>query len=276
MRPDIADLRQFYATPQGRLAARLIARRMAALRPTETNLRILGLGYPCPFLSVLADGAERVVTFMPHEQGVGADGGAAGNRAAMVNEAMLPLPDRSVDVVLLAHAVETTDRVNRLLREVWRVLDDGGRLMAIVPNRRGLWCFAESTPFGHGKPYSASQLRELLRTNLFDPARRERALYVPPFKSRLWLRTGPTFERFGQRFGGQLSGVILIEAQKTTVSATPVLADAGYGSLRVRALPMRGVAARQETGDEALGAAAPGRPTTAARAIAFTPRRRRR
>ena len=57
--------------------------------------------------------------------------------SALVDENELPLPDSAVDRVLLVHALEMTHDPAVLLREVWRVLASGGRLLAVVPNRRG-------------------------------------------------------------------------------------------------------------------------------------------
>jgi alpha-ketoglutarate-dependent 2,4-dichlorophenoxyacetate dioxygenase len=44
-----------------------------------------------------------------------------------------------------------------------------GRLLLIVPNRRGIWARLDSTPFGHGRPYSRGQLERLLGDALFTP-----------------------------------------------------------------------------------------------------------
>jgi SAM-dependent methyltransferase len=267
MRPDIADLNAFYASPCGRLAARLIERRMAQLRPDPAGLHVLGLGYAGPFLEAFRPMAARVVSLMPHEQGSAAWPTDAPNRAAVVQETMLPLADRSIDVAVLVHAVEATDRVHRLLREVWRVLDDAGRLLVVVPNRRGVWCLAERTPFGQGKPYSASQLQSVLESNLFTPLRRERALYVPPFGSPLWLKTAPMWERAGARVARQLSGVIMAEAEKSMILGKPVMADVGARAAQVVRFPARHAAAREQAAAPIDG------PTR--RVIAFTSRQRR-
>ena len=50
--------------------------------------------------------------------------------------------------------------------EIWRVLSGNGRLLVIAPNRRGIWARFEHTPFGHGRPYTSSQLYRLLRDTL--------------------------------------------------------------------------------------------------------------
>ena len=51
----------------------------------------------------------------------------------------LPLPDLSVDRIVLVHALEMSDDAPSLVREIWRVLAPGGRLLLVIPNRRGLW-----------------------------------------------------------------------------------------------------------------------------------------
>jgi len=268
MRPAIDELETFYASPRGRLAAGLIERRLETLRPAERGLRILGLGYAAPFLANFALHADRVAALMPEEQGANPCRGMRGNVGALVEETTLPLADRSVDVAVLAHAVETTDRVHRLLREVWRVLDEPGRLIVIAPNRRGLWCLAERTPFGYGRPYSASQLKQVLAANLFTPLRHERALYVPPFTSPTWLRTAPAWERTGARVMRKLSGVVILEAEKSLAAGTPVRADQAVRAGRVVRLPVRPAAARTEVEVQR-------RRPSAARAVAFTRHRRR-
>ena len=82
----------------------------------------------------------------------------------------MPLTDGAVDRVLLVHALEMTNDPAALLREVWRVLAPGGRLLAVVPNRRGVWARMDTTPFGHGRPYSRSQINQLLRETWFTPS----------------------------------------------------------------------------------------------------------
>jgi hypothetical protein len=58
-------------------------------------------------------------------------------------------------------AVIKSDDSVALLREVWRVLAPNGRLLAVVPNRRGLWARIDTTPFGHGRPFSRGQVTHL-------------------------------------------------------------------------------------------------------------------
>ncbi len=101
------------------------------------------------------------------------------------------------------------------------MLADGGEALIVVPNRRGLWCLSEGTPFGHGRPFSSTQLKQALRGNLFTPRRTARALFVPPSRSRLVLRTAMAWERIGLRWAKHFSGVLLMAAEKQ-IYAAPV------------------------------------------------------
>src|SRR3546814_8201862 len=49
------------------------------------------------------------------------------NLAALADETELPLPDFSVDRVLMVHGLECVDHQNDMLREVWRVMNSNAR-----------------------------------------------------------------------------------------------------------------------------------------------------
>jgi SAM-dependent methyltransferase len=109
-----------------------------------------------------------------------------------------------------------------MLREVWRVLAAGGRLLLIVPNRRGIWARTDRTPFGQGLPYSPPQLSRLLRDNLFTPIQASQALFIPPVRSTTLLRTAPAWERIGGRWLPRFGGVVLMEAGKQLYAPSAV------------------------------------------------------
>jgi SAM-dependent methyltransferase len=190
------------------------------LWPNLTGLNAVGLGHAQPFLGTLEE-AARVVAFTTPGLPPPSEVDAAGRCAAVV-ENMLPLADSSVDRLLLVHSLETSPALKRLMREVWRVLVDGGRIIALVPNRRGLWCWSERTPFGHGQPYSVGQLERTLRRHLLEPVAARNALFLPPVQSGLLLRFAIPVERLGLRLAPQLSGVVLVEAEKQVFIPAPV------------------------------------------------------
>lgn len=219
MRPDVQDLEAFYSSSAGLIARRLLTRQIRELWPDMTGQRVLGLGYPLPFMSALGEGSERGCVIMPQSQGCVPWPLERPNVVALSADDELPLADRSVDRVLMVHALESAEQVRPLLREVWRVMADGGEAIVVVPNRRGLWCLNENTPFGHGRPYSSSQLKQLLTTNLFTPRRILRALFMPPLTSRLALRATMAWERVGQRWARHFAGVLIMLAEKEIYAA---------------------------------------------------------
>ena len=145
----------------------------------------LGVGYATPYLGLFREEAERCLALMPAAQGVVRWPSTRPALAALVEEDELPLTDSAVDRVLLVHALEMSSDPAELLREAWRVLAAGGRLLAVVPNRRGLWARMDTTPFGQGRPYSRTQITQLLRDTWFTPTGWGEALYVPPIPARL-------------------------------------------------------------------------------------------
>ena len=244
MRPDVEDLQRFYATRQGQVARRLIHHQIKALWPDLTGCNVLGLGYAAPFLAGL-DTADRAIALLPTEHALGHWPQEAAGRTALAREDELPLADGSIDRALLVHALECCGSVPRLIREVWRVLADGGRMIVVVPNRRGLWALSDRTPFGHGQPYSVGQLERTLNSHLFSPLAERSALFLPPTGSRLLLRLAVPAERIGLGFARRFAGVVLIEAEKQIYvgTALPALARSG----RRRYVPvMQGLAAARD------------------------------
>src|SRR5262247_3786144 len=214
MSNDVVDLRNFYAQRLGVAARRFIGRGVRARFADTRGMRVLGIGYAIPYLGLFREEAERCLAFMPAAQGVLKWPSTRPTLAALVDELRLPLPDASVDRVLLVHALEMAHDPGALLREVWRVLAAGGRLLAVAPNRRGLWARMDTTPFGHGRPYSRSQINYLLRETWFTPIGWGEALYVPPVERGWFLRSAVAWERTGATLSAPFAGVHIVEATK--------------------------------------------------------------
>ncbi|MCB1496192.1 MAG: methyltransferase domain-containing protein [Bauldia sp.] len=222
---DVVDLRAFYAERLGGITRRLIGARLKKHWPSLAGDRLLGIGYATPYLTGLANGTSRTIAFMPAGQGVvnwPADGP---NASALVATDALPLPDAAIDRVLVVHSLEVADNPREELREIWRVLAPGGRVILVVPNRRGIWTWAEKTPFGYGRPFTRAQLTTLLRESMFSPLGWSEALAAPPIARRPWLRTGTSWERIGISLWPAFAGVIIVEATKQLYRAIP--ADSG-------------------------------------------------
>ncbi|HEV2532804.1 class I SAM-dependent methyltransferase [Phenylobacterium sp.] len=219
MRRDVLELRQFYASDLGRAARLMVGRKVVEAWGDAHGLDVLALGYATPFVASLAPAARRVVAGMPAQQGVEIWPAGQRNRSSLVGEDALPYANALFDRILLVHAVEESPDPIALLREVWRVLAPSGRVIVAVAARNGLWANSEKTPFGHGRPYTRSQLAELLREAELEPAGWTRALYVPPAG---WLAGwAEGFEQAGSRLWPGFAGLVLMEAVKQTFAVKP-------------------------------------------------------
>lgn len=227
MTSEVHGLRAFYASRRGETVARLLAERLAALWPRLPGQSVLGLGWAAPYLGLWPEAARRVALVPDHLP----DSQAPPAGATLIgSEETLPFADASFDRVLLVHGLEAAENTRRLLREIWRVLRDDGRVLLVVPNRTGLWAHLDRTPFGHGQPYSRGQLERLLARHLFRAERRDAALFLPPYGLRWAGRAAPPLERAGRLVCPRIAGVLLVEAEKDLFAAMP----AGAVALRRR------------------------------------------
>jgi SAM-dependent methyltransferase len=178
----------FYATPRGVVAGGLVRERLRALWPSLDGMSVLGVGYASPYVRVWTGSARRCVVAVP-TQIAPTDVGTvrwptiSGNLTCTAEEDALPFADLSFDRVLLVHGIEAADNARAMLREVWRVLKDDGRLMVVAPNA---------------------------------------ALFMPPVKLRMMLRSAQAWETGGRYLAPHLAGVTITEAVKDVYAAIPV------------------------------------------------------
>jgi SAM-dependent methyltransferase len=231
MRTDIVDLYRFYASPLGGAAATHIRARLAEAWGDGAQCRIAGFGYAAPFLEGF-DKAERRLVIAPAAQGALRWPAAGGNLACLAPEFTWPLPDASIDRLVIAHGFEETADPQRLIREAWRVLTDAGRLIIIVAHRRGLWSVIDSTPFAAGRPFLKRQLEILLQAAMFRPVAWSGALYFPPFSGGLLLKAANAWERAGGELWPAFSGALLVEAAKDMAAPVGLTQHAAAFALR--------------------------------------------
>ena len=215
---DVIDLRDFYDTPMGHAAQSITRRHIRNIWPSAAGLNVAGIGYATPYLLPFLGEAERVFAVMPAQQGgirwPPDTHNQIRNVVSLVLEDSLPLPDLSVDRIMLVHSLECSEQSHKLLREVWRVLTEGGRLLIIVPNRRGIWARIDHTPFGHGRPYTIGQVSRLLRDTMYQPGESVAGLFVPPTRSRVVLASARAIEKIGIQWFKTVGGLLFVEAQK--------------------------------------------------------------
>ena len=215
---------EFYLTPRGAVAAHLLRQRLVQIWPRLDGQSVLGLGYAAPYLRVWREHADRCIALTPAQLGAASWPPGGPGLSCTAEEDALPFADLSFDRVVLVHGLEAAEHARRMLREVWRVLKDDGRLLIVAPNRTGLWAHLETTPFGHGQPYSPGQIERLLTSTMFAVERRDTALYVPPVSLRMILRSAGFWEKAGRGVVPRLAGVTITEARKDLFGAVPLTA----------------------------------------------------
>jgi SAM-dependent methyltransferase len=209
----VTDFRDFYMTAAGQTAASLIRRQLATLTHGKPGQTVMGLGFSPPYLAT--DTPDMLtLSFMLARQGVIHWPASGAVRSALIDDEDLPLLESVVDLALVVHGLEHADTPLHMLQEVWRVMAPQGRLVLVVPNRRGLWAASESTPFGHGEPFSRSQIMQLLKEAKFTPTQWRSALYLPPLRAPGLLKTAGAIDAAGQRLMRNFAGVIIVEAMK--------------------------------------------------------------
>jgi SAM-dependent methyltransferase len=212
MQPGSKDPQSFYEEPIGQVARRMISRRLRLVWPNVRGQRILGYGYALPYIRSFVGEAERAVALIPaHHETAAVDPGCV----VQGEEDAWPFVDSLFDRILVVHGLECAESTRLFLRQIWRVLTPGGRLLCVVPNRASLWAQIERSPFAHGRPFSRAQLEKLMRDSMFITERWDSALFFPPLPSRRLVRSGVAWERVGRALWPRLAGVHIVEATKS-------------------------------------------------------------
>lgn len=255
---DVVDLRAFYSSPLGHVARRFVGDVVLRFWPDVRGLRVAGIGFAVPYLALMRDGTERTLALMPATQGVVNWPSSGLSASVLVEPTALPLPDASIDRIMVIHALEESESPEELLEEVWRVLGPGGRVLAVVPSRRGLWARMDTTPFGHGRPFSRSQLEALMRQTMLSPENWSEALYVPPLPRRFLMQSAALWEKAGRGLSLPLAGVHVVDATKQFYRKAPLRASRRSFAFRPLLLPepvASARAARPGPGDGVSGKA---------------------
>ena len=218
MYPSAYELKSFYNTDFGKVIQKSVYRQIKKMWPNVNNLRLMGYGYPVPYMDYYLNESERSFAIMPASRGVHKWPEHDANLVSMARGYQLPIETESIDRILLIHAVEYAYSIDELLEEIWRVLKSNGRMIVVVPNRIGFWSRATWSPFGQGVPYSHYQINKTLQKSRFVCENYSRALYTPPLNWALNIKSADFFERYGKYIYPALSGLHIIEASKQVYS----------------------------------------------------------
>ncbi len=223
---DNADFQSFYHSRGGWLIRKIIRTHISTLIGEEKFDEVLGLGYATPYLEILEKQSKHFSAAMPAGIGGHSWPKYGDNKVAVVSGTELPYESNSLDLVVAVHFLEFSEYPEYALKEIWRVLKSNASLILIVPNRMSMWSRREWTPFGHGQPFSSSQLKQILQGALFVPEEEKNALFFPPFQNRFILRGAWHMERFGQVICPALGGVRVLRASKQIYAPTKIKGSA--------------------------------------------------
>lgn len=222
------DAAAFYEGRTGRRAAEAIRRQIARLLPAPWTRRMLGIGFPGPYLPTDRPGRAElaVCARLSRPQTMRPFPGT--RHDCVIDGARLPFDDLSFDAVLMVHALELSPDPAGLLRAAWKAMADDGILVLVVPNRAGFWAHGDRTPFGHGTPYSGGQIRRLLADGFLRVERHEGALALPPaLFGRLPAPLAAAPERLARLSRYPCAGAHLLTARKDLYAGTPAAAPEG-------------------------------------------------
>lgn len=217
MRPDIVNLRQFYSSRLGRKVKRRVRLLVRDYWPSEPTMHVVGVGYATPLLplpTAVPNATCRILALMPAPQGAIYWPVDAENHSVLGDELRPPFMPSSLHRVVMLHGFEHTHAPDELLRIWWQLLVPGGRLLLMVPNRRGLWARFGGTPFTSGTPHTLGSLKELLNAAHFTMRDARSALFTPPSTHRFWLRGFSAIEWLGAAFFPRMGGLLVVEAEK--------------------------------------------------------------
>lgn len=124
-------LQQWSVSPRGQQLLELEKRELQRLLPDVFGRHLLQVGSWLGGTQLLssAETLHRAVLGTVSDEGV----------SALIEPERLPLPEKSVDAVVLPHTLEFADSPHQVLREVARVLNDRGRLFLFGFSPWSLW-----------------------------------------------------------------------------------------------------------------------------------------
>lgn len=132
----------------------------------------------------------------------------------------LPFASQSIDLVVLAHALEFHPDPHQLLREIERILRPEGQLIMLGFNPLSLWGVRkrllrrrDAFPW-NGEYLSILRVKDWLKLLGFEIDRGAFGCYTPPCRQEKWLRRLNFMEAAGDRWWGFGGGVYLLRAIK--------------------------------------------------------------
>ena len=151
----------------------------------------------------------------------------------------LPFADTSLDLLLLPHRLEFSERPHQTLREAARVMMPEGHLLISGFNPYSTWgvmaavnkrlscrqSFAKRFPKRLpwcGEFIGLARLKDWLKLLGFEIVSVQMSCHVPPFEQAIWHKRFIFMDELSERCCNMLGGVYFIVAKKRVVGMTPL------------------------------------------------------
>ena len=141
----------------------------------------------------------------------------------------LPFAENSLDLLLLPHCLEFSERPHQTLREAARVMMPEGHLIISGFNPLSTWGLTtkfnkiiskeQSYPW-NGKFIGLTRLKDWLALMGFEILSVDMCCHIPPFDQSSWQKHTVFMDKIGGSFLGMLGGVYFIVAKKRVVGMT--------------------------------------------------------
>jgi SAM-dependent methyltransferase len=158
----------------------------------------------------------------------------------------LPFADMSIDLLLLPHRLEFSERPHQTLREAARVMMPDGHLVISGFNHLSLWGATAgfkkiisnrlSYPW-NGKFIGLTRLKDWLALLGFEVVSVEMCCHIPPFEQLSWHKRFSFFDKVSSRRCAMLGGVYFIIAKKRVVGMMPIKPNWKLSPLKSTLIP---------------------------------------
>ncbi len=133
----------------------------------------------------------------------------------------LPLASDSVDMVIIAHALEYVVDPHQLLREIERVLVPEGKLLVVGIDSWTLWAAWQKLRGRHYRLYSQGRVKDWLNVLGFEVQYSELLSMINPRLPR-WVRHSPKTARLATLLSANVAGGYALLARKRVATLTPL------------------------------------------------------
>ena len=143
----------------------------------------------------------------------------------------LPFAEMSVDLLLLPHRLEFSERPHQTLREAARVIMPEGHLLISGFNPHSTWGVSavlkkiflkHATYPWYGKFIGLARLKDWLALLGFEVVSVDMCCHVPPFEKSTWHKHFSFMDKISERCCKRLGGVYFIVAKKRVPGMMPI------------------------------------------------------